>query len=91
MDDALLAELELLLRRTGEAHHAAFAETDGGDPEWPSWYAAYLQAHLGDRLGTWLTRSELTYLLVRAERERQGAGAAAEPWPRAYARALLER
>ncbi len=82
-----LDELTDLLEATGEAHHAAFAETDGGDPEWASWYAAYLQAHLGDRLGRWLTRSELTYLLIRAERE---ATAGDEPWSRAYARTILD-
>lgn len=82
-----LDELAALLEATGEAHHAAFEETDGGDPEWASWYAAYLQAHLEDRLGRWITRSELTYLLVRAAREHTPDDG---PWARAYAELILD-
>ena len=31
-----------LLSQVGPAHHQAFAATDGEDPDWPTWYAAWL-------------------------------------------------
>ena len=56
----------------------------------PPWrVSARLQARLGDRLGRAVTRSELTYLLIKAERE-QAAAADETPWPEYYARVLLE-
>ncbi len=90
MDVHLIDEVAALLRRTGEAHHRAYAETDGADPEWAIWYAGYLQAHLGDRLGARLTRSEVVYLLLHAEREQARTGGD-EPWADAYARVLVAR
>ena len=87
MDDSH-AWIADLLRETGEAHHTAFIDTDGADPEWPIWYAGYLQERLGEKLGRQITRSELVYLLVTAEREH-GAEAPAEPWPDYYAHVLL--
>jgi hypothetical protein len=39
----LAGQLEELFRETGEAHHQAYIETDGADPEWPLWYADYLR------------------------------------------------
>ncbi len=87
MDDSR-ARIADLLRETGEAHHAAFIDTDGADPEWPIWYAGYLQERLGQQLDRQFTRSELVYLLVLAEREH-AAEAPAEPWPDFYAQVLL--
>ena len=84
-----LEELSSLLDETGKAHHRAFARSDGYDPEWASWYAPMLQAGIGDRLGRTITRSELTYLLIRAEREH-AAAADGSPWPDFYARVILE-
>lgn len=85
-----LDEIVALLRQTGEAHHDAYRETDGADPEWAIWYAGYIQAHLGNRLGASITRSELVYRLLLAEKE-QARGGSAEEWPTAYARVLLDR
>lgn len=82
------AELTELLREVGPRHHAAFAASDGVDPEWPMWYAGYLQAHLWDRAGRLPTRSELVHVLVRADREYRASGEAG-PWPPFYARLLL--
>ena len=86
--DGSRARIADLLRETGEAHHAAFIDTDGADPDWPIWYAGYLQERLGRQLDRQLTRSELVFLLVTAEREH-GAEAPAEPWPDFYAQVLL--
>ena len=61
-------ELEELLRQTAPHHHTAYAESDGADPEWPIWYAAYLQSHLIARFGGSPSRSLLVHLLVAADR-----------------------
>ena len=83
------AELAELLVSTGHAHHAAYADADGVDPEWASWYAPRLQTLIGDRLGRKVTRSELTYLLVRAEREHSASDGEVA-WPVLYAQLILK-
>jgi NAD(P)H-hydrate epimerase len=89
MDTLNQAQLADLLRETGERHHAAYAESDGADPEWALWYATDLQARLWDRAGRLPTRGELCFLLVGAERAHRASGSD-EPWPEAYARFILE-
>lgn len=88
-DAALLADLADLLRRAGHAHHQAYLTADGIDPDWAIWYAGYLQAHLGDRVGTVLSRSELVYRLVKAEKAHAGSGDGMS-WPEFYAPILVE-
>ncbi|MFQ5947652.1 MAG: hypothetical protein ACE5KX_02165 [Acidimicrobiia bacterium] len=82
----LLADL---LRETGEAHHEAFIESDGVDPEWPLWYADHLHDRLPDLIGTGLTKSKLVWLLVEADRQRT-ADAPESDWPSYYADFFLE-
>lgn len=89
-DQRAVAALSQLLRATAEAHHEAYLASDGVDPEWPIWYAGYLQAHLGGLLGPGVTRSELVELLRRAERAHADAADGSD-WPLFYARVLLER
>lgn len=81
-------ELAELLTATGRHHHAAYRASDGVDPEWALWYAPYLQARLGDRLGGIPTRGELVYLLIAAERAH--AGDETVKWPDFYAAFILE-
>lgn len=88
-DAVLLTEIADLLRRAGHAHHQAYLATDGGDPDWAIWYAGYLQAHLGDRLGAVLSRSELVYRLLKAEKAHVAADTDT-PWPEFYAPILVE-
>jgi len=83
-------ELARLIAATGRAHHAAFAASDGVDPDWASWYAGHLQATVWDRLGSVPTRSELTYLLVAADRAYASADGDRGDWPTFYARFILE-
>jgi NAD(P)H-hydrate epimerase len=78
-----------LLQRASHKHHAAYIEADGIDPEWALWYAGYIQAHLWDEAGRLPTRSELVYLFVKADRAYIEAGVE-EPWPRVYARLILD-
>jgi NAD(P)H-hydrate epimerase len=84
-------ELSHLIAATARAHHAAFATSNGVDPDWALWYAGHLQATLWDRLGTLPSRAELTYLLVGADRAyREAPEADRGKWPAYYARYLVE-
>lgn len=89
IDERELPALANLLAEAGRAHHRAFLETEGEDPEWPIWYAGYLRPRLRERYGISATRSELVYHLVALERERS-AGSELE-WPEFYARGLARR
>ena len=51
MNTELRDNLVDLLVETGRAHQAAFAATDGADPDWPIWYADCLQEPFAQRLG----------------------------------------
>jgi len=82
-------ELAALLKETAEAHHEAYRDSDGFDPEWASWYAPYLHTRIGDRLQGSPTRSELTYMVIKARRQHDAA-ADGSPWPEYYARVILE-
>ena len=81
MNVELRKDLVGLFRETGRAHHAAFAATDGADPEWPIWYAQHLQAPIADALGTPFTQSQLVYCVMDADFEQ--AGVLPELWTNA--------
>ena len=80
-----------LLHEAGETHHRVFRITDGADDDWASWYAQWLVtlSELPELLGGKVVRSELTYMLVRLDKEyaRQPKE---EHWEDYYARALLD-
>jgi hypothetical protein len=52
METDLTRQLEELFREVGKAHHQAYIEWDGADPEWPVWYADYLRDRLAPLLDT---------------------------------------
>ena len=81
--------IEALLRETGGRHHQAFISSNGVDPEWPLWYAGYLQTRMWDELGRLPSRSELVHLLVECDRAYQAADSPGE-WPPFYAQRLLD-
>jgi hypothetical protein len=83
-------QLQVLFEAAGNGHHQAFQATDGADPEWPLWYADYLHSKLSNLLGITLTKSELTYLLVLADK-RLKLDAPGADWTRYYARFFLSR
>ncbi len=66
-----LTKISDLLHEAGETHHIVFRITDGADDDWASWYSDWLTSHseLPDLLGMKPVRSELTYMLVRLDRE----------------------
>jgi hypothetical protein len=86
----LIDELANLLNETAEAHHEAFAATEGEDPEWPIWYADYLIEKMRQMLKAKFTKSELIYLLVSAEK-KNGVVAPGAYWPRFYANFIISR
>jgi DNA anti-recombination protein RmuC len=65
----LIDEIANLLNETAEAHHKAFASTNGEDAERPIWYADYLLDKMRRMLNSKFTKSELIYILVSAEKE----------------------
>ena len=88
-DEVTVERLATLFKQTGEAHHEAFLATDGDDPEWPLWYAQYLEDRLAPFLAAPLTRSRLVFCLIGAEDEHRATDSDV-PWPEYYARRFLE-
>ena len=74
----------------GKAHHQAFIEQNGKDPDWPIWYANYLQTPLSEILNADLTQSQIVYLLVMLD-AKQSLEAPAGNWRRYYAQQLAQR
>ena len=79
-----IEQIARVLEETGKAHHAAFIETDGVDPEWTLWYATYLHDKLPALLEAELTRADIVYLLQFADKQR-ALTAPGSRWPRFYA------
>jgi hypothetical protein len=88
--DQRTAKARELLHEAAETHHRVFRITDGADEDWASWYAHWFVAlsELPDLVGGKVVRSELTYLLVRLDKEyiqRQPD----QSWEDSYAAELL--
>ena len=79
-----------LFRGAAQAHHTAFEATDGADPDWPIWYADYLQEPLAQRLDLNFYKSKLIYCLMNADFEHQ-ARAPNSDWSEFYVDQMLER
>jgi len=88
--DGIEHDLEALLTETGTAHHQAFAATNGADPQWATWYSAYLRVRLNGLLGASFGEAEIAELLTAAEKERAKHFPDAE-WAHYYAEFFLER
>jgi hypothetical protein len=80
-----------LVHEAGETHHQVFRISDGADPDWASWSSDWLVnlSELNTLLGTKPVRSELTFMLVRLDKEYTNQ-APDEPWPRWYATRLAD-
>lgn len=89
-ETSLATRLEELFRETGHAHHQAFIDTDGYDPDWPIWYAEYMLERLRRLLDAGFTKSELAYLLIRVANE-QPLEAPGADWARYYAKFFIQR
>jgi uncharacterized protein (TIGR02246 family) len=85
-----LQQLTNILREAAEAHHRAFAATNGDDPDWCSWYANYLTPRLQDALGRPFDPAMLAAELHRLDAVHRAAKDPT-PWPEFYASCLLVR
>lgn len=88
METTRIQQIVALLEETGRAHHQAFIESDGADPEWALWYATHLQKPLSDLLNLEFTRSLIVYELVRMNKTAEVGNA---PWPEVYAMELMDK
>ncbi len=91
-DDPTIASIAALLDRAGEVHHMVFADTDGNDDDWATFYSDWLLAHsaLPTLIGERPIRSHLTRDLVNLD-EEYAAAKPAEKWPVWYAARLAEK
>jgi hypothetical protein len=89
--DERMTKLSELLQEAGETHHVVYRITDGTDADWASWYSEWLTrlSELPDLLDGEVVRSELTYLLVKLDKDHQEQ-APGERWQDFYARGLVE-
>jgi len=84
------ARLAQLFREAGTAHHHSFVATNGDDPAWPAWYAAYLAPPLANLAGVPLSVDHLAADLVIVDRLHRESGPAL-PWPEYYVEWFLRR
>jgi len=70
MEEAL-GRVSEVLHEAAETHHVVYSIVDGADDDWASWYSDWLihLSALPDLLGRKPVRSELTYMLVRLDKE----------------------
>lgn len=92
MSDDAATKIAALLNQAGETHHIVFADTDGSDDDWATFYSDWLLHHseLPRLLGRPPVRSHLTRDLVDLD-EQFTAAAASDPWPSWYAQRLIEK
>jgi len=88
-DPQLHAQLSRLIRDCERDHRAAFASTDGKDPEWPLWYADHLLQPLEQALDTEFHKSQLIYALMNADFEHTARAPDAD-WADFLASELIE-
>lgn len=90
MNSEIRHDLAQLLQQAGHAHHAAFAATDGVDPDWSIWYADYLKEPFAERFNMNFQKSQLIYCLMDADYEHQARSPDSD-WPGYYADQIIER
>ena len=85
-------KIAALLHEAGEVHHVYYADVDGNDDDWATFYSEWLltRTKFPDLLGRRPVRSALTRDLVVLDEEHQAAGAT-DPWPGWYARKLIQK
>lgn len=90
MSDDAGAKIAELLHQVGEVHHIVFADTDGSDDDWATFYSDWLLTH--SELSRLLTRrpvrSHLTRDLVELD-EQYTSQAPSQAWPVWYTERLM--
>ena len=92
MSDDTTTNIAKLLQQVGEVHHMVFADTQGADDDWATFYSDWLLRHsdLPRLLGRRPVRSHLTRDLVELD-ESYAKAAPSNPWPQWYAQRLQEK
>lgn len=80
--------LARLFEEAAAAHHDAFRDVGGTDPDWAAWYAHHLASPLAAVLGHAPDPDVLAADLTRADAEHKRA-AEGTAWPVYYARWFL--
>lgn len=90
MED-IVQRVSEILHDTGETHHVVYKIVDGDDPDWASWYSDWLinLSKFPEILEVKPVRSELTYMLVKLDKEYTREKPA-EKWEDYYAKQLIE-
>ena len=85
-------KIAALLHEAGEVHHVYYADVDGNDDDWATFYSEWLLARtkFGGMFARHPVRSALTRDLVALDEEYQAAGAT-DPWPGWYAAKLIQK
>ena len=88
----ITAKIAALLHQAGDVHHQVFADTDGNDDDWATFYSGWLLAHsaLPQLLARRPVRSHLTRDLVELDEQYAVANPSA-PWPDWYATRLIAK
>jgi hypothetical protein len=92
MSDETNTKVAALLQQVGDVHHMVFADTDGSDDDWATFYSDWLLTHspLPALLGRRPVRSHLTRDLVELD-EQYTAASPGDPWPGWYATRLIAK
>jgi hypothetical protein len=92
MNDNSATKVAQLLHQVGEVHHVVFADTDGNDEDWATFYSDWLLAHseFPSLLAHRPIRSHLTSDLVQLDQAYTTASPS-EPWPDWYAQRLVAK
>jgi hypothetical protein len=90
MEDKI-KQISSLLHEVGETHHIVYKIVDGDDKDWASWYSEWLLtlSKLPEILEVKPVRSELTYMLVKLDKE-YAREKPQEKWENYYAQKLIE-
>jgi hypothetical protein len=92
MNEDAANRIAQILHLAGEVHHMVFADTDGNDDDWATFYSEWLLAHsdLPRLLARRPIRSHLTRDLVELD-EEYARTAPSQPWPAWYAQRLIAK
>ncbi len=92
MSDDVASKIAALLQQVGEVHHMVFADTEGSDDDWASFYSDGLLVHtqLPTLGGKRPVRSHLTRDLVVLD-EQYSAASTSDPWPAWYTARLMAK
>jgi hypothetical protein len=92
MPDDRIERIAGLLHQAGETHHVYYADVDGNDDDWATFYSQWLltRSKFPDLLGRRPVRSDLTRDLVVLD-EHYIAARPTEPWEAWYAAKLIQK